>query len=674
MKKHLYRLLTAITALFIFYNASAQSDSLLDLGRVKLDKDFAQTITIKGKYLEQIPFSTISEVIAPWLQGTQNNRFNLVFVVDGNVVNDVNAWSIQDIEEITLVQDAVGAVNGANSNKQLVLVKTKRNHEGQQGFTVTGSSHLVKNKFHSSFADAPESETNFYHQYQVSAWKNVKNIRFGLTANYLRDVNPLEKTASDIATPYQLNRFRFNGWFDVTLAEGHSLSASINVTPQKNEYDYAHSTYILTSDNRRTLIFPSLKLSNRIAKGLTNELSVSYLTLRNPYEASATLFNLSTEFKTVYDGLDKNNNLLIRENLGYTTALGNWVLSPSVNLAYRSTEVKSRVGWVTYENGTPQGQNFSTMSADGKALVLTPSVGLSYKNIFSVMGGISKKIDDETAPANDGIFPFASLSLDVLRLAHPNSSYSLKIFGSYTKPADFGDNPYRISDLYADAPPSVVGSPIYTPGPISYVHPYPDDPTMQAIRAGATFALPGDRLQVSYNFDNRKFVEQTYYNVITPVGQVIAIIWPDYLFTAHRLGITGQVMDKGKIHWLAGVNVNTYKYVTKQIQMGAVFYPEFESNQGKSIWSGGITNRFQYDQFSFGLDMLYVLNDMYIDNFTQGDKKSDWRISNIYAGYQLQVKNKPLELFISGRNLVGGYNPNVVDNRRFYGAGFKLNL
>src|SRR5688500_15036233 len=144
MKKHLCNLLAITVFFFAWQTVAAQNDSLLDLGRIKIRKDFAQTITIKGSDLQKIPFGTISEVIAPWLHGAMTTRANLVFVVDGNMVNDVNAWSIFDIEEITLVQNALVQVNGAINQQQLVLVKTKR-YTGESGFTFAGSSALARN-------------------------------------------------------------------------------------------------------------------------------------------------------------------------------------------------------------------------------------------------------------------------------------------------------------------------------------------------------------------------------------------------------------------------------------------------------------------------------------------------------------------------------------------------
>ena len=59
MKKHLYHLLTITAFFFAWQNVAAQNDSLLDLGRLKIRKDFTQTITIRASDLEKIPFGTI---------------------------------------------------------------------------------------------------------------------------------------------------------------------------------------------------------------------------------------------------------------------------------------------------------------------------------------------------------------------------------------------------------------------------------------------------------------------------------------------------------------------------------------------------------------------------------------------------------------------------------------
>ena len=190
MKKYLNQLLLTLALFSVTHSATAQRDTLLDLGRVAIRKDFAQTVTVKGVDLEQMPFASLSEAVNAWLQGRLTNRYNTVFVVDGNLVNDVNAWSIYDIEEITLVQNALVQVSGSVNQQQMVLVKTKRNK--YRGFMAAGSSYLVNYNSNSSLPDT-KSENNFYHQYHVSAWLHNEKLKFGLSANVLRDVAPAVK-------------------------------------------------------------------------------------------------------------------------------------------------------------------------------------------------------------------------------------------------------------------------------------------------------------------------------------------------------------------------------------------------------------------------------------------------------------------------------------------------
>src|ERR1700761_9552621 len=88
--------------------AKAQSDtSNYDLGRIFVKRQFTQSITVKGHDLEQYQFSDLADAINVWFYGTYSNASTLVYVIDGNIINDVNAYSIYDIDEITLVQNAL---------------------------------------------------------------------------------------------------------------------------------------------------------------------------------------------------------------------------------------------------------------------------------------------------------------------------------------------------------------------------------------------------------------------------------------------------------------------------------------------------------------------------------------------------------------------------------------
>src|SRR5688572_3917933 len=119
------RLVLALLFCSFYTLLFAQNDtSWLDLGRIKLKKEFTQSVTIKGKDLEQMPFASLAEAINVWLYGLATNNYSVAYVIDGNMITDVNAYSIHDIEEIILVQNALVQLNGATKEKQLVLITT----------------------------------------------------------------------------------------------------------------------------------------------------------------------------------------------------------------------------------------------------------------------------------------------------------------------------------------------------------------------------------------------------------------------------------------------------------------------------------------------------------------------------------------------------------------------
>src|SRR6201995_5718317 len=107
-------LLSAVLAVLICSYAKAQDDSLYyDLGRVLVRKSNTKTTTIKGTDLEKYQASNLSDAINVWLYGTYSTSSSIVYVVNGNILTDVNVYSIFDIEEVTLVETAAAQASGA---------------------------------------------------------------------------------------------------------------------------------------------------------------------------------------------------------------------------------------------------------------------------------------------------------------------------------------------------------------------------------------------------------------------------------------------------------------------------------------------------------------------------------------------------------------------------------
>ena len=143
MKKPL--LLCTIFLCFFLSKTKAQTDTTkYDLGRVQINKQLAHGITIKAADLEKMPFASLADAINVWLYGAYGSAVSYVPVIDGIVMTDVNALSIYDIDEITLVQHATTVLNGASLQQFLLLIKTRRNRPGKSGIAAAGQTNLVK--------------------------------------------------------------------------------------------------------------------------------------------------------------------------------------------------------------------------------------------------------------------------------------------------------------------------------------------------------------------------------------------------------------------------------------------------------------------------------------------------------------------------------------------------
>lgn len=683
MKKLLLHLLLPACMCFCHNSFSQTDTSYFELGRIRMQKDFTQHIIIKGSDLEHMPFARVSDALAPWLHGTLSSKHKMAFVVDGMLVNDVDAWSIHDIEEITLIQNAAVQLNGAADNYHLVLVTTRRRQEASKGITIAGSSFLANTDF-LEFDDNTDSKNALYHQYHIGAWQSLGKISIGATANWLHDVEPLSKQAYTSHKTPSLDRFRFNGYMDAVLAKGHTLSLRMNVSPQTiaEESTLIHPTTreFRTSRFKGTVINPSLRLTNRITGAWTHELDLSYLSFRGPShsEIDAEFFlPASGHARSVNRTTFKDEHFLLRDRISYTRQMGDWQIQPALSFTLRSQKQESRYSIESFGNGVPTGSASGFNKWKETVLVLTPAFNLSYRNAFGLTAGLSSRLEDDYAVNDNKIFPFASATIDVLRIGDADSRNSLKIFGSFAMAGDFYDYNFKQPDLITDYDATTMyrfgigdiygGSVLYSP--------FLDDAKFHNFQAGASFSSREDRIQISYNIDARRYRGRYIVPVpATPGGFDYVMQYPDYSFTTHRVSVLARILNSGNISWLSGINASGFQYKLKE----DVTYFDWETsefaNNGKRTWTGGWVNRLRIKQFTFGADLLYQFNRQ-IYAGSDIETFNTLRLNNIYAAYSFKIAGKkPFEIYIASRNAVQSDEWMMPDNRRYYGAGFKLNL
>ncbi|HEY6902392.1 MAG TPA: hypothetical protein VI233_17165, partial [Puia sp.] len=289
--------------------AYAQRDSShLDLGYTSINKNFTQQISISGADLEKMPFTNLSDAIRAWLYGGYTTSYGLVYVVDGNPVTDVNAYSVFDIEQVTLVQDATALAGLGGGQGQMVLVTTRRG-KGKRGITATAQTGLVN-----SNVDGTSTNTWMYHQYYMGAYRNLEKVSFGVSAGFQRDVFPLEKEENiKINTPLNLQRWRLNGYFDWRINNRNLVEVGMNYTPQKIAVS-ANSTQSTTSAVSKApqhVLLPSLRWHSEIAPGFTNDLQGAFMGSHYNFEGTqagvVTYPNTGTQTDT-YDNKISGDN------------------------------------------------------------------------------------------------------------------------------------------------------------------------------------------------------------------------------------------------------------------------------------------------------------------------------------------------------------------------------
>jgi hypothetical protein len=97
------------------------------------------------------------------------------------------------------------------------------------------------------------------------------------------------------------------------------------------------------------------------------------------------------------------------------------------------------------------GSTSSTLSAETQAykyndFFITPAIDFSYKKVLDFQGGVLANVAHETGGGRQ-VFPFASLSLDLLRLGNNASGSGLKIFGSYSQRSAASLQDFGLVDL-----------------------------------------------------------------------------------------------------------------------------------------------------------------------------------------------------------------------------------
>jgi hypothetical protein len=630
-----------LLAVSLCLTASAQSDSTyLDLGRTKVRRDLTQHITIKGKDLEKLAFTDLSEAISSWFYGRFSREVSFIYVIDGSLLHDVNTYNIQDIEEVTFIQNALMQLNGVHNAEQLVLVTTRRKHAGGTGITAAAQTGLISREPR-DFKDSEGKSINplyTYNRYTVAVQKQRGNRRLGLSASLLRDENPGRHEASiswygtqpshinNFESHRRLNRTSVNGFMSTPLGENHTLMVSASYTYQsyfyKNKLNTNHDILWSIPHNKGVI---STRIADQEGRthivGTEARLSSDWGSLRN----TATLTQ-QYDFKSDYLGFQAlssrnapytymhpihnpgGSHILFRNHLQYDIEVEDWTIEPAVNISFRRT--------------------------DHLEIMLTPSVTIyDSEKVFQMQAGFLTFSDLDLTYNSSTNFPFVFASSDLVQLVKPGSRYNWKVYASYA-------NSIRLDNY--DPSLSIFQSTLHQSTTVYYGY-RTEQKTQRNVDLGSSLSFMNSKFAISYNFNNRLDYSFPYGYFSNPT---------------HWIGVNYKAIDNHKVQWNTQFTVFTNEHRT----------------------TSGWANRIDDNKIFAGFDITTHIKEPIYEAPYSGPfshykyKSTTTGLQNFYAGYKVRNKGaKQLEVYIFGNNLLNT-SPNKDWYRKYYGIGGTFTL
>lgn len=684
-----------VISIFLANIAKAQTDSAhYDLGRIQVNKDFTQSITVKASDIERYQFNYITDALKVYFYGTFTNSSSVVYVIDGNIVNDVNAYSILDVEEITLVQNAIGQVSGASPGQQLVLIKTRRGGAGKQGIVASDQTSLVNARNNNNYKPA-SNQSGIYDQVYAGAYKNYTNGDIGVSANFLHDVSPQDLSGTYTSSdPFHYSQFRLNAYADAMLWKGTTLSFGANYSPQVNNEAFTlYQAGTFTDVNFNTAMHESQHLSNtnialrsHIVAGLTNTLSAGY-NHYNDFGQDVSNEMVSNQGSnpqsshTYVEWEQLEHTLMIKDNLVYHLATGNWNIDPSLNFMYR--HVRDTLGETeTAYQDTVGGRLIFGQSqfATYNLSLLTPSVDVYYKNIFNIQGGFTGILNKENFGPNfpvSRLLPFVSASLNISEWAQLQA-VKLRVFASFSRQNEFLDDPFVSLEAFAlqgfDNPAGTFSTTSYPIGASNYN----TGKAYNNYQAGLLLDLLKN-FNLSYNFrENYNWILAEYAIPQGPNGSAVEYFFQDAKGMTQTFALHYNLRIRS-FNWMTGLTATTSKL--------QLVNPDPNNTANTYLatghhWTGGFTNRLTWHDFFAGLDVLYQLGQRpySLENwqptlvgYVPPSNNNSFSLQNLYLGKKLKIDGlKYAEVYLDTRNILQNKSSDITDERRFYGFGFKV--
>lgn len=635
-------------------------------------------MVIKGVDLQNFYFLSTADAI----QTRVGTAHDILYVLDGVVINDINAYSIYDIEEIIIIDNAIAGINSALANSVTAFVKTNRETKGLPALTVASKAGALSsrdNKDHQYLSAA--RETKSYQQYFIASRFSKEKWNAGVSLDYLRE----GYTGPSVSTYMDLDGFsgvtdqlRTRAFATYQIDGVHSLSAEVQWAPNRHDQEDRFSqtpgyTQHAAQDNRFGTLQSVLQLKSNFSQKLRNELSLAYQWYEYDHRYDRSSANMP-QYHYQYGVGDKlyGRHLHVRDRLSYDAGIRENVrIIPAINIAYRSLHGGNRLtSYTVYEQAGYEGSHTYDGEEDRTFFNFTPSVDFMYKDVLNINTGAILELAKLDTEAPQRVYPYVSGSFDLWKALDAASRNSAQFFVSFAETPFLGDMPmnqWYYNEKFYD---------YYTVSNLNRLTYLNDrDARNNRLQIGARMTLAKAGVYVQYTFGqiNYRMTEPAYaYTIgIFPMLTAWPSHWWQYYTTFdirapyHRAGI-GKVFEGINWQWRTDLlfTRHTFKHLASYFDNQWDRATETKSSYWQ--WSNGITAR----RFFAGADMMLRSNEYYEDNNVTDPDKHIFNLQHIYAGYKVPLANRvDLDVYGYGRNLLE--NVHAIDTM-YYGLGIRF--
>ena len=621
----------------------------------------------------------------PWLFSTYTNANDFIFVLNGFLLTDINAISLNDIEEIVFSREQLYGSQIPFSRAGTFFIKTRTalskfeiNINSQYNHAWNKEKYVTANGFRlSSNSNIPENNSDnkpgHYFSNHVSLAHHGKraSVYFSAQLNSHKFPEIHQFTIFQYGLPDTIvattlvknpdQRLFFN--FTYKFSEKVDVGVTANYSHSNIVQDTIYSSYFMgskadvkiNSQSPLNYYHAGAFINYRPFKNLSNTFwfEYGYDTITTKYQSVTSFINSSGQpVEATENTLIKpeSKRYLIRDQLSYNFARTKKFYGDlSMAFLYLRHDVQQDRTTIRRNNGNLSANGAWYLSKE-KIASLNPTLNIVFQKMISAYVGANMLIGKKTykyVEKKDKISFYGGLTTDFAQLVNQGT-----MFGDFSLSFHYADLPQNQSndqwlgyefDPYQSSPQSVFYSSLVSTSPFLISI---QKHRLITVRLNAT--SHNHRFQFITEWSHHK-IER---NFAVP------------FFPSQYYLVPGTETQKGLSFQFSGkiIEKTRFKYKTSF----SLLFPDTKldltginpvETVDKSTLRAGWQNRIDYGDFFFQMNVLLDIDHAYYRSNVyppKADKYNDICVNYLLLGYMPEIKNKSLfkdlTVFVQARN------------------------